>query len=147
MIEPVHECVKADCAAALPLAPLTHCGKPVLFTILGNWDWMALLDRPSRRLRLGVKEVLQGCSPGSHLHGSPTIVVIFLLMRLINLRRHFASPIYIFFSPTHMAIGQPVVLITQNYGIGNTIKWNHEGSLSFDIVALTARRITFRSGS
>lgn len=52
-------------------------------------------------------------------------MVVFFFMRLRNL----------------------LVPITQNYGIANTIKWNHEGSLSFDIVALTPRRITFRSGS
>lgn len=115
MIEPVHECVKADCAEALPPGTshaLWQAGTIYYIRQLG-------LCWTVRRLRLGVKEVLQGCSSGNHLHGSPTIVVIFLLMRLINLRRHFASPIYIFFSPTHMAIWAAS-------GSNNTELWNCE---------------------
>lgn len=135
---------QADCAAALPLAT------PYALWQAGTISYIRQLGLNRSAGRSEPVDVLQGCSSGSHLHGSPTIVVLFFLMRLRNLRRHSASPVYIFFSPTHMAIwaaSGSEVPKTQNYGIANIIKWNHEGSLSFDIVALTARRITFRLGS
>jgi len=72
-------------------------------------------------------------------------VVVFFLHKIKELT-YVISLLQSIFSFTY-SHGQLVVPITQNYGIANTIKWNHKRSLSFDIVALTARRITFRLGS